>query len=196
MNILPISNTNFGAKFIKKAEISKFNDAKQQGYIPVDASLVELNPYNKNDIEAVAKIVKKWGYDDEFGYCILDDLQAIKSGTSDSKTDKIYAVTVQNNNFRKLDSNKIIGLGEITKRNLRQTEINFLQVEPESTYLKASKKYINVGRTLVEYFMSKNGFKELIVKATYKAANFYEKMGFEIIDTKELIYAWQKLIKK
>ena len=196
MNILSFSCTNFGAKFIKKAEISKFNDAKQQGYLPVDASLVELNPYNKNDIEAVAKTVREWGYDDEFGYCILDDLNAIKCGEVDSKTDKIYAVTVQNNNFRKLDYNKIIGLGETTKRTKHKTEINFLQVEPESTYLRGSKKYINTGRTLVEYFMSKNNFKELIVKATYKAANFYEKLGFEIIDTKELIYSWQKLLKK
>ena len=40
--------------------------------------------------------------------------------------------------------------------------------------------------------MSKNGFKELIVKATYKAANFYEMKLFD----RERLSASQKNIEK
>jgi len=196
MNIQKLNNINFGAKYIDTKTISRFNDFTKMGYLPVDVSLVELNPKNLGDLDAVTKAVKNWGYEDEFGYCILDDLKAMRNGYIDSKNDKIYAVTLQSDNFRKLNPKQILGLGEITKKSKNQSEINYLQVEPASTFMRGSKKYINVGRTLVEYFMSKNNFKELIVKATYKAANFYEKMGFEIIDTKELIYSWQKLLKK
>lgn len=196
MNNLMVTNINFGAKFISRKEIAKFNDKTNQGYIPVDVSLVELNPYNENDIEAVKAVVKKWGYEDEYGSYILDDLKSLRDGYMDSRYDKVYAITSQENGYKKLDFGKIIGLGEITKITNNMSEINFLQVEPKSTYLNGSKNYINTGRTLVEYFQSKRGIKELIVKATYKAANFYEKMGFEIINVKEFIYSWKRYLKK
>lgn len=195
MNTIQYSNINFGAKFIKRETISRFDDTKKQGYLPVDVSLVELNPKNKQDIDATKKLITSWGRDDEFGYYILDDLMALKDDNLSPSLDRIYAITLQSKDFKNLDHKKILGLGEITRRSYSQAEINYLQVEPKSTFLKGSKNFINIGKTLVEYFMSKN-FKELIVKSTYKAATFYERMGFEIFDTKELIYSWQKILKK
>ena len=196
MKVLFNTGGNFKARYIHKVTIHKFNEQEKQGYIPVDTSLVEINPNNKKDVDAVGKAIKNWGYEDEFGYCIYDDLNSIRDGCSQGRNNKVYAITLQSNHLRTMDGNKILGLGEVTKESKKIVNIDYLQVEPESTFLRGSKKYINTGRNLVHFFQEKFSKKIITVKSTYRAANFYEKMGFEIFDVKHMVYIFKPFKKR
>ena len=71
MRIPRNNTTSFGAKFIKSAQIQKF-DTKTGTYASKKVSFVELEPDNFSDVWAVAMAAKYWP--DEFyasKYCIL-----------------------------------------------------------------------------------------------------------------------------
>ena len=69
-------------------------------------------------------------------------------------------------------------------------ELLFLQVDPVLSYKKGQSIYKNIGTEII------NSLKQIYAKAIqvvslYSATEFYEKNGFEIIDTKKLKYIWR-----
>ena len=109
---------------------------------------------------------------------------------------KVYALTTQSDNFEKLDSSKILGASTLKLVNEKENHIRFLQVSPKCYFENKQRGYKSIGKAFIDFFKSQSKNKSLLVQAYFSAANFYEKMGFEIIDVNNLIYSWSKLIKK
>lgn len=187
------TNINFSANFIKQTTIAKYNKGR---FIDVDASVVELIPNDKKDVKALKSATHSWLYGDEFGFCILDDIEDIRDKKKDGNIYKAYAITTQKENYSQLEGKKILGAGILKKSGDNELKLRFLQVAPDMSFNNRSRRYKNIGRALIDFFKSQSEGKTLLVQAFYSAANFYEKMGFEMINTKSLIYKWVNSIKK
>ncbi len=193
MKIQNSYNLNFGAKFVQKTAISKLENGNTSEEA---ASIVELLSNDKNDIKSFEKTVKGWQKGDEFGLCIFDDLEDIRDKKMSKDVYKVYALTTQSDNFEKLDSSKILGASTLKLVNEKENHIRFLQVSPKCYFENKQRGYKSIGKAFIDFFKSQSKNKSLLVQAYFSAANFYEKMGFEIIDVNNLIYSWSKLIKK
>ena len=174
---------NFKATFVSPCSVYQ----NKQKNNPIEGSIVEIDVDSKKDEKAVKNAVDKWFKKDSFGYYVYKDLIKIKEGELNRNFDKIYAITLQQYAFDKLDNKQIIGLAEVTKTGGNEVELNFMQAKP------IPKKYTNVGRSFIDLLKNMDFVDIIKVKASYLSANFYEKMGFEIFDTNKLIYIWKKI---
>ena len=174
---------NFKATFVSPCTVYK-NKQKDN---PIEGSIVEIDIDSMKDKNAVKKTVDRWWNKDSFGYCVYRDIEKLKEGELSREVGKVYAITLQQYAFDKLNNKQIIGLAEVTKTGEHAIELNFMQAEP------VLKMFSNVGRSFIELLKNMDFVNEIKVKATYFSANFYEKMGFEISDTNKLIYLWKKI---
>ena len=140
------SNLNFQAKRIKRAPIYKLNGEKGAGYIPITGSIIEIDTKRTKDMDAVELAISKWGEEDSYGKHIIRDAKESRKTGSTSNNGKILVITLQQDNFNNLESDKILGLSEITDCGKNKIEINFLQVRPDIAGKKEGKQYINIGK--------------------------------------------------
>ena len=188
-----LTNVNFQARPVKHISVGKLAPKSHTGYLPVSGYIVEINKAQRSDRVAISDAVSEWGEEARYGMVIVDN--AKKSSPhikSKYNRNKIYALTLQQNNFQTLESDKILGLSEVTQLDKNKVEINFLQVKPTSAGRSKKKEYINVGKNFIEMLKKNPANTTIFVKAAYSAANFYEKMKFKIMNTENLIYVWEK----
>ena len=171
---------SFTSSFLKTVYIPHNT---QTGEVEItEASIVELSSKDKNDIEALGKTSKEW--------------QKIKSGYApsiyyemfkprlypDVNYEKILALTTQNEDYNKLDYQKILGLAVYSDKTEPVNEISWLQTNPKTNFeTKNKREYKELGKKLVDY-MKEISDKPLYVQSSDKAIKFYEKQGFEAID--------------
>lgn len=181
----------FGAKFINHATINKL-DSVTNKYTPKKVSFAEFDP--KNDYAALDSGVRRyWGYEyisDE----ILKEAELLHYGDLDSKEHKVYILTEQNGNLKKLAPDKIIGLAKINEIFPGEIFINWFQVRPDIAFKKTSenspRSIEHVGKAIINSL--KNIYQKSIrLSSTFNAANFYEKHGFEITDLEKMMYIWK-----
>lgn len=194
MKILFNENLNFNARFLSGANVRRFNSKNQDQTYPVGVSIVEIKPECDKDVSAVRRTIKRWEKRDEYGHVIYQDLKSIRDGIFPKEKNKVFALTLQKDDFKNIDSKQILALAEIYKEKRKSINIDFLQVDPEFKYSLSRNKYKNIGKAFIEYFKAKFKDRIITLKSTYKAANFYEKMGFEVIDTDRLVYMIKPLI--
>ena len=109
-NMTPI---NFKANFLKTAYIGKTTNNKSSCHSEV--SIVELDTNNKNDVEALAKTACEWNKVAS-GYAFEIYNEALKFKLYPDVVKEHYlALTLQNENYKNLDSNKIFGLALFTE---------------------------------------------------------------------------------
>jgi hypothetical protein len=177
------SRLNFGARFLKPVQIKKMSPRPKM----VDVSYIELEPYNKNDVKALNKVVKLW-YDAFF----ISDINYIfrkmhyEGNLLESKP-KIFALTLQKKNFDKLFPEDILGVMEVWKKDWG-SEVKYLETNPEFAARVPNAYYKDIVKCLVDALKEKcNHFK---LHAMYSAATFWERMGLKMVNSKHLEYEW------
>lgn len=191
MNISFTPSINFNAKCVKSPQIG-YKKPLETDCSSIRSSIVEIDIRNSQNIQALKKAVESWGEKDFYGKEIIDSVKTqLKKGTKTNS--KIYALTLQKENFNILDWSQILGLSEVSRKGKKKIEIDFLQVMPKIAGKNTDKQYFDVGSSIVRMLQWKPENTHIMAKADYRAANFYEKMNFEIISPNRLIYVWKRL---
>lgn len=178
---------NFRAKFIKKVPVQKLDFATKR-YKTTQASFVEFEPENLQDLKALAKAQSAW--DGEFFAAdIVKAAAKMFQGELKQPKNRIFVLTTQSDDCRNLNKDSILGMVQMVGGKAAQAELKFFQVRPDLSYNEVHRDYKGVGKAILD------SIKEIYTKAIklqscYSAANFYEKQGFEIMDTGLLMYLW------
>lgn len=167
---------SFKANFIHLTNIQNLNN---DGYKPFNASFVEINPKNKNDISLLKCLSDTWGSDSYAG-------SIYSAALGDSKLDnliienpidrKFFALTSQKNSYEKLDPKKVLGMVHINNYS-NANSIEFLQVNPE--YITPLKKESTVEKLFNKMFK--------ITKATPKQPE-YKHIGSGMLDSLKKLF--------
>ena len=154
MQIQSTDNLQFGAGLVRRVNL---NGKK--------VNFVKFNTGSKNDVKALAEIKTLWG------------------GKNLSADAQIYGLTLQSNNFRNVDSSKVLGListDKITKG--KETEVFKIGTNPKYAYeQKRSKRSIkHIASTMLENIKNLNGNSKLVVNnAEPQEMKFLNKVGIE-----------------
>lgn len=178
---------NFRAKFIKKVPVQKLDFATKR-YKTTQASFVEFEPKSETDLRALVKAQSEW--DGEFFAAdIVRTAAKMSLGGLKQPKNRIFVLTTQLDDCRNLNKDSILGMVQMVGEKAALAELKFFQVRPDLSYNKVHRDYKGVGKAILD------SIKEIYTKAIklqscYSAANFYEKQGFEIMDTGLLMYLW------
>lgn len=155
-----INNVTFKASYVDKISIQKLN--AQNKYAPYKATLVELNPL---DLKALEEINKKWK--DNW----LCDKFVGWAKYAHESSDKLFALTTQENAFENLQSDAVLGLMNIDLHK-RKSELNYIETKPVNPeYNKVGSSLINYAKTLTNRIRLTAGTRNLVDK-------FYKPLGF------------------
>ncbi|MBR1425351.1 GNAT family N-acetyltransferase [bacterium] len=173
----------FGASFLSNTHIQakkKFRNKYEQK----TANIVEIDPKNPDDKEALHEVSKKWDKQYiSFAWNIYND--AVEDfDYPDVKAEHFLALTTQKNNFDKLNPDKVLGLALVSERAYDDFEINWLQVEPNnnSVDFHKNRQYKQVGRAMMNYICKTYSDKPIVVNPANTAVEFYKKYGFTYED--------------
>ena len=190
-NTKPIlNNINFGAKFVCSTTIKQKSD---NNYKNLPANIVEIDETDSSDNDAINDVAKIWQSDSfnnlTFVDSIVHDIEMRK--VLNLRPTPIYAITLQENNFEKLDSERVLGLVEFSKVS-DGNKIDYLQVNP--LYVEKcvfDKKVCGIGTALINFL---KGIADNFIEVTSSksAKGFYEKMGFVRLNDENYEYIWYK----
>lgn len=176
MNYINMDSINFTANHIKNVNIAK---KYYNSYKPCKVALVEMDPMNRKDVEAIGKTVKNWDITfTEFAY--EDMIQAREDKELLSQL-HVYALTKQKSNYDKMKSSDILGVLELKQRYEDGNKIEALQTKPvfmNDKYYKVPKLK-SIGKKLVKYVTKEYKDEPLYVNPARVAIPFYEKLGFK-----------------
>ena len=189
----PIS---FKANFIRYTTIKQWDN---KSYNPTEASFVEFIPQNKNDLQVLDNISKRW---DEAIYAqTIYNSAFIDSVVGQKPNHHFYGITTQKNNLSKPDTQKVLGIAEVTEK-INKNEIAYLQTKPD--YMSKANKsdvidlvfsiidkispnekekehlpeYKNIGTGIINSLKETYPNKDIELYATDTAKGFYKKLGF------------------
>jgi len=180
------NSINFGAKPVGMLPVLKYNKTLKS-YLPENISLVEMELGAKQDLSAVCSAARNWRGND-YATEIAGDQCMLYEQYLNRQSYNIYAATTQKEKYDSLDAGKILGLAEISKFS-PSIKLEYIQVKPEQAFRSKNRTYHGIGKSLID-FIKQTFNKKIVLQADYKAANFYEKLGFEMIDTNKFWYMW------
>jgi hypothetical protein len=153
----------------------------------VDVSFVELNPRSEKDVKSLAEVAKLW--EDSMFVTDINYIfrKMFHSGDLMPEKPKIYALTLQKKNFDKLYPEDVLGLTEVWQKDWG-ANVKYLETNPEYSDRVMFPQYKGIGTGIMD--MIKERFSHFKLFAVYSAANFYEKMGLELINPARLEYEW------
>ena len=169
-----MNEINFTANYIKNVTIQKRYYNK---YIPHKVALVEMDPKNKYDIDAIYKTANYW--DGSFTAFTYDDMRGLNKNISVDSL-HVYALTNQNNNFHKPSASKILGVIEVSD-DLTGKKIEVLQSNTDyiyNKYLNKTPRFKHIGKVLLNFAKEKFSNEDLHLTPTKTAVPFYEKQGW------------------
>ncbi len=189
MRIDTPQKTNFRARFIRNVQIEKINP-KSKTYQPQKVAFLEYEPKNEKDLSTIFSAVKTWK-NKLYAGRIAENAALINQGHLSGKKNHIYILSKQNGNFENLNENDVLGLAHMVNDDGPFTpELRFFEVKPDFKYGSKSREYKHIGEGIIESL--KQIYNDSIrLISSYSAANFYEKQGFEIIDTDLFEYLWR-----
>lgn len=173
-----MSQINFTANFIKHTNVQKryYPDS----YYNKEASIVELDKNDANDVDTLYKTSVSWTQN---GARFASEIfhEAVKGYEYDDVVkEHYYAVTEQNNNYDKLEPDKILGMMLFSESKYNENEINWFQVKPNSNFVNSrDRAYKHVGKALINLLKEKHSDKTIYVKSSAAAVDFYKSQGFE-----------------
>ncbi len=170
---------NFKSQYISPSTILK--RTSDGSYQDVRASFVKIDVANNNDIEALRKVSEKWEGKKNFSKDIFMYASTGSMFPGYDQDDCYYALTEQCENFKNLDSDKVLGLTMTNCSDPQQEEICFLQTMPDTVFECSERLYKNVGKSIIENMQKLYPLKDLVLIAVKNSVNFYKKLGFEFI---------------
>jgi hypothetical protein len=167
---------NFKARFLNNATVSKLNPVTGK-YEKQIVSLLKVNKNSYSDLSALFQTNKLWS--DSLNYLGAIMLSFYSKDAGDRK---VYILTEQNDNFRTLIPEKILGIEELRKDgNLYR--LDYIQTNPNTKYKARNRKYKDIGKCLLNYVINKFGKNnEICLNAVSKSVKFYKKLGFKVVD--------------
>jgi len=169
-----------------KAIAEMLNTGKNK-YIPAKFACIQFNPKNDNDFKALRNVGKYWinGYAGNIEYTA----EEIRYGQQSGRKTKIFGVTTQPDNYGKIDDAKLLLLCEIENVTKNILRIAHIQASPDITS-RIHPAFKHIGTGFINILKKMYPTKIIVAKSAYSATGFYEKNGFSIIDTKELLYMY------
>ena len=172
-----ISSITFKACHLGNINIDK-KQAKQISQQEV--ALVQLNPNNSKDLDSVMALILPWGGFDSYTLDITNDMHNIFTGGYINKNNpKFLAITTQKDNFETLESEKILGITEITEPKDDVLKIDFIETEPNSRFKTQDRQYIHIGKSLVRTIIELTDRTYIITNAIKENINFFKGLGFK-----------------
>lgn len=161
---------SFGARYINSIPVLKKDGID---YRKQNIAFVELDMFDKNDLNALTKTSDRWG--DESYLSVAKD--SMEQGVKEGKR-HLYMATTQKNSFEKLDENKVLG-AVVFDEGKSQNHIELLQVEPNNlAKAKKTANWARVGSSIVKNLQTMFSNKPMTVFSAGDAKGFYEKTGF------------------
>lgn len=183
-----IQSITFGANFINTVSAKKLTH-DNNSYSKINLSFVEINPQNKMDIDALSNINKYW-QNDLFACNIYVTGKELSEGRLDKNKYKLYAVTTQNNNFKNLKDENILGVVECEKSSKNTINLNYIQIKPDLIY-KQIPDYNHIGTGILEAL--KHIYDVITLKpAAGSTDKFYRNNGFKPIDNNSKTFIWKE----
>ena len=184
-----INNTNFKAKFVGKTEIKKLNTLKNE-YEKYGVSFLEFDASNKKDLSAMKNISRYW-CDSQYAWDIYQSAEAIFYEAINPKTNKVYLLTKQKDNFKKLKYDEVLGLADVETKQYENggdyLNIHRLQTNPD--FLDKEQPFFKyIGTGILNILKSFNKVIEL--NSVHSAMGFYENNGFVDLGTQLLRFRW------
>ncbi len=172
-----MDSISFKATTLCKGSVKSFGKTSGS-YRNKIVKLVKINSCSEKDYSAMVKLSKLWEGEDNFIDTILAKLNYSNNHREAPKSD-VYILTSQIKNLGNLKPDKILGLAEVTAID-NTCSLDYLQTRPDSMYSKSERKYKHVGEYLLNYVTGKFGKKNLYLRSTENAIEFYKKYGFII----------------
>lgn len=173
--IMDIDSINFGAKFINKVTIQKF-DKKTKGFVDYPANFVKLESGKHSDIKVVDKAAEQWK-----GAKYIQRI-ATASHWMDATSIDVYALTTQKNKFENLKYSKVLGFAEMRndERRPKFKWLYYLQVKPSAQNIDNSgkKDYKHVGSSTLQSLKKIYKNISLFSADSPNIEQFYESHGF------------------
>ena len=171
---------NFTGQYITKANIQRYNGTNYSNF---RANIVELSPYCKDDLNTLKNTSYYWqnGNNKEslINKIYRTALIFNKKEYLEENCPKFYAITIQQDKFKKLNPEDILGVSQISEISQDLTEIDFFQVAPECEYGTFEREYRNTGYEMMNFIKKHYKNSIIILSALVSAIPFYKKMGFE-----------------
>ena len=185
--IYSYSKPNFCAKPINTYKVCRFND-KLNKFTKTDAHFVLLENRNAEDLNAVEDCAKNWKTD--FAKVISTSFHwnAMKK----IEYNKIYALTLQKDNFEILNPTEILGLANVTEQNSKKMFLEYLQINPEAINInQKTKKFKGCGTAMIKSFQNIYNVIHLNSSSLEEVMRFYRKNGFIKSLFSEFEFVWK-----
>lgn len=188
----------FEAKLINKVNIKKINNFTSLT-LPYKASFIESQ--SLKDAQSLQETSCLWGvnsaYSDNIAYTALkiaqlNAAQAAKPKVLDYyKNSKVYALTLQDDNFELLQSQNLLGMVEIELQKPKSIYINHIQADPEEIFSR-SRTYSQIGTEILNSL--KGLYNKITVHPTKSKTvkHFYEINGFKACKDDSDFYEWSR----
>lgn len=182
-------NVSFGASALYLTHVKKFNMDTHK-YQPCRATLVKINSKDKQDIKVLSKVNDRW----DSGLSYLGNIIDIACGDYyNTQDDKIYALTLQTQDYENLDPYKVLGVALINCSKDSYNSIDFIQADPAYKYSNGHFRFFkNIGKAMLRCIKKEAGNKVLKVFALGKVIPFYEKYGFVGNPSEKYTMFWNK----
>lgn len=188
INFTPKNNINFTSKYVMDVNISK--RVKDNEYEPYTAKLVEFDIDDEKDNEKINSICKM-GEFRAFGFDLYNDLYNVNYYRTQKK--HCYAL-VENSekDLTNIDKDKVLGIYSLYETTNQEVPL-YLPYFMTNAYYKNEYKYDNpnyrkIGRGMFESITKMYPNKAIYGFTAWGAMHFWEKMGFDHLSERRLIY--------
>ena len=169
-------NVNFKASFVSKATVLKRTENSLKT-IPQEVSFIKLTPSNSYDRKALKDIYNSWQHSfvESMYYDMQDAFKHVDEG-------KVFALTTQEKGFKKVDSDKVIGLVEVfpNGKNGEGIFLDYILKAPKKIQKKMGD-FCKIGETMLNSLkkLYKGEKITLISLSNDNVQNFYKRNGFK-----------------
>lgn len=183
------NNVTFGANFIKSVPIKKYIPENKL-YTEVKANLVELDPFDIKDVHALGDIADKFGHDSYVDNIFMNAKLAFKRNKPETEDMRIYSLINHDDKFEHMDTDKVLGVAEISELEKGYAEIEYLQVHPKLVYYLNPPEYKHVGTSILNCL--KEFYNKIKLHSSPSGTRFYIKNGFKAIDSENRVFIWER----
>ena len=169
-----MNSISFKATHIDNVNIRTLNEYGE--YVDRKAAFVKRNPYSQLDYNSIIDIGHLWSdAKPNYVFSMLHHSDIIKDG----EKREVYFLTEQENNYRKIIPDKVLGMIEITKHK-NYDKINYIQTNPDNMFTNTTRKNKGIGWAMLTMADKLSHGKDIILFARKTMTEFYKKYGFVI----------------
>ena len=177
MNINYTNNINFRAKYKDYTpNIKKLQSRDKYIYKDEQASLAEIDLYDKRDMKALKDLTEDW---DKAIFAENIYLDAKRASEDLDSADKRFFIITEQKDY--LDYKKILAICEIKEYNDKEIYLDYIQTNPESVYNPYSK-YKKIGTALLTCLKHYYDKINLFSLPSHSVLSFYKRNKFNSIN--------------